>query len=88
VFVHAVQKVSLFFKALVSSALGLPVAYLINISILPLLNGLIHENVFLASALLASVFFIFSFLRIYFLDLIYQKYKVRPLELIKKRLGS
>jgi len=72
------------YKALVSSALGLPIAYLINISILPSLNGLIHSDLFLAGAILSSPFFIFSFLRIYFLDLIYQKYKVRPMDYIKK----
>ena len=74
------------YKALVSSLLGFPIAYLINVTVLPVLNGTIHDNVYLASALLALPFILASWIRIYTIDLIYKKYKVRPLDYVKNLL--
>jgi hypothetical protein len=77
---------SLFYKAGCSAIIGFPISYLINITVLPLLNGLIHENVFLAGALLALPFILASWIRIYIIDLIYNKYQVGVLEIVKRTI--
>jgi len=77
---------SLFYKAGCSALIGFPISYMINISVLPHLNGLIHENVLLAGALLALPFILASWIRIYIIDLIYNKYQVGVLELVKRMI--
>ncbi len=73
-------------KAAWSAGVGLPISWTINVLVLPLLNGLIHENVFLASALLALPFILASWIRIYIIDLIYNKYQVGVLEIVKRMI--
>jgi len=77
---------SLFYKAGCSALIGFPIAYLINITVLPILNGTIHDNIYLASALLALPFILASWIRIYIIDLIYNKYQVGVLEIIKRMI--
>ena len=73
-------------KAAWSAGVGLPISWTINVLVLPLLNGLIHENVFLAGALLALPFILASWIRIYIIDLIYNKYQVGVLEIVKRMI--
>jgi len=69
-----------------SAGVGLPISWMINVAVLPILNGLIHENVFLAGALLALPFILASWIRIYIIDLIYNKYQVGVLEIVKRMI--
>jgi len=48
---------SLFYKATLSASCGLPLAYAINLSVLPHIATIIQTNPFLASALIAIPFF-------------------------------
>jgi len=62
-------------RAAISSLIGFPMAYIINLSILPGLQEIVIENVYLAAFLLAIPFMIFSTLRIFFIDTVWKKIK-------------
>jgi len=77
---------SLFYKATLSASCGLPLAYVINLSVLPHITAVIESNPYLASALIAIPFFVASQMRIFSIDYIYEKYHINidPIHLIKR----
>jgi len=79
---------SLLTKAFLSAMVGAPVALGLNIGVLPVFVTLIEQNVFLASVLIAIPFILASTVRIFLIDLVYEKYNIQldPMVHIKKRL--
>jgi len=79
---------SLLTKAFASALIGSPIAYSLNVSILPSFTNLINENVFLAGALITAPFLIVSAVRMFLIDYIYEKYHVNldVMYHLKKRL--
>ena len=79
---------SLLSKAILSALVGSPIAYGLNVGVLPFFVKLIDENVFLASALIVVPFFVASSLRIFVIDFVYQKYHLNldPVYHVKKLL--
>ena len=67
---------SLLSKACLSALVGSPIAYGLNVGVLPTFVELIEQNVFLASALIVVPFFIASTLRMFVIDYVYEKYKI------------
>ena len=80
------SKSSLFSKAFYSSMVGLPLSYVLNVTVLPHFAPLLLENPFLASALIAIPFFIASVFRMYSIDWVYEKYRIdiSPANLFRK----
>jgi len=81
---------SLLTKAGLSALIGSPIAYGLNVGVLPTFVKLIDENVFLASALIAVPFFVASTLRMFVIDYVYQKYHINldPVYQVKRLLKS
>jgi len=81
---------SLLSKACLSALVGSPIAYGLNVDVLPTFVELIDENVFLASALIVVPFFIASTLRMFVIDYVYEKHHVNidPLYHVKRMLRS
>ena len=79
----------IFYKATLSSSVGLPIAYMLNVTILPFFVPALQENTFVASAFITIPFLLASIMRIFTIDFIYQKYgiNIEPLHLIKKAFG-
>jgi len=79
---------SLLTKASLSALIGSPIAYGLNIGVLPTFVELIEQNVFLASALIVVPFFVASTLRMFVIDYVYEKYHINldPLYHVRKRL--
>jgi len=80
---------SLLSKACLSALVGSPIAYGLNIGVLPTFVEIIDENVFLASALIAIPFCVASILRMFVIDYVYQKYHINldPVYQVKKILN-
>jgi len=81
---------SLFTKGLFSAIVGSPIAYSLNLGVLPTFSELIDENIFLASFLILVPFIIASTIRMTVIDYVYERYKINldPMYYIKKRLVS
>jgi len=81
---------SLLSKACLSALVGSPIAYGLNVSVLPTFVELIDQNVFLASALICVPFFVASTLRMFVIDFVYQKYHINldPLYYVKRIIKS
>ena len=81
---------SLLIKGLFSAIVGSPIAYSLNITVLPSFSELIDENIYLASFLIIIPFIIASTVRMTVIDYVYEKYKINldPMHYIKKRLVS
>jgi len=81
---------SLFAKGLFSAIVGSPIAYSLNLGVLPTFSELIDENIWLASFLILLPFIIASTIRMTVIDYVYEKYKVNldPMYYIKKRLAK
>ena len=81
---------SLFTKGLFSAIVGSPIAYSLNLGVLPTFSELIDENIYLASFLILVPFIIASTIRMTLIDYVYERYKVNldPMYYIKKRLVS
>jgi len=79
---------SLFTKGLFSAIVGSPIAYSLNLGVLPTFSELIDENIYLASFLILIPFIIASTIRMTLIDYVYARYKVNldPMYYIKKRL--
>jgi len=77
---------SLLYKATFSASAGLPISYLLNITILPLFITELRENVLIAGALIAIPFLMASTIRIFVIDYIYQRHGINldPAHLLKK----
>jgi hypothetical protein len=79
---------NLFIKANMSALAGLPISFLVNLSILPLFSDWFSnpETVYLGASLVAIPFYITSVSRMYIIDLVYQKYgiNINPSVLIKR----
>jgi len=75
-------------KAFLSAIIGSPIAYTLNLGVLPTFSELIDENIFLASFLIIIPFIIASAIRMTIIDYVYEKYRVNldPLYHIKKRM--
>jgi len=67
---------SLLTKSFASALVGSPIAYSLNVSILPSFTNLINENVFLAGVLITTPFLIVSAVRMFLIDIIYEKYHI------------
>lgn len=63
-------------KAFYSSIVGLPLSYLLNVTILPHFAPLLLEDPFIASGLIAIPFMIASVFRMYIIDWTYEKYRI------------
>jgi len=81
---------SLLSKACLSALVGSPIAYGLNVGVLPTFVELIEQNVFLASALIVVPFFIASTLRMFVIDYVYEKYHVNldPVYHVKRIIKS
>ena len=67
---------SLLIKGLFSAIVGSPIAYSLNIAVLPTFSELIDENIYLASFLIIIPFIIASTIRMTVIDYVYEKYHV------------
>jgi len=79
---------SLLTKSFLSALIGSPIAYTLNLGVLPTFSELIDENIFLASFLIIIPFIIASAIRMTVIDYVYEKYHVN-LDLmyhVRKRL--
>ena len=73
---HKSNTKQLFYKAGFSSLAGLPIAYLLNISILPFFVTEIAENAMIAGALICIPFVMASITRIFIIDYVYDKWHI------------
>jgi len=75
-------------KAFLSALVGAPIAFGLNIGVLPTFVELIEQNVFLASFLIIIPFIIASTVRMTVIDYVYEKYRINldPMYHVRKRL--
>jgi len=85
---HKTNSKQLFYKAGFSSLAGLPIAYLLNVSILPFFIPALQENTFIAGIFICIPFVIASVVRIFTIDYFYQRYGINlnPTHLFRKAL--
>lgn len=78
---------SLFFKALYSSSLGLPISIALNLGLVDWIKTTVSNNGHIEAALILSIpFFIASVFRIFLIDWVYNQYNINiePTHIIKK----
>jgi len=76
---------SLLYKASFSASAGLPISYLLNITILPFFVTELQENILIAGALISIPFLMASTIRIFVIDYVYQRHGINidPAHLLK-----